>query len=921
MSVTLGAGKIKVGDKNIAIPNYELLSTTTSPVVPLLDIDSNYKYMAFTYNGYLTLATDATNLVAWYKCENYKDSTSNNFHMTGYYGGNMYPPVRNFTSATTVVSGQTHGNGTYNVTYSSGLNELSPYTLFNTGANSGGHWADGVNYTAGVYNGTQSFDGGTYKGEWVIIQMPVSIKLTKYSFLQRNGFSARAPNDFKIYGSNNNTTWDVLVDKRSITYTGLTYNETVNVDNYYTYYLLVVYKLVGNTAVTLNFDEWYIYGDEKIESTALHFANTISTDNGVLNNPYLLLHNTISNYVVIPSSLNIYNVYNNALTIGGSQIGITFTLWFKATGGASFARILDFSNNAIGTSATSYVYINKDSDSTNITFIILNSVYKTTGINFYDGTWRHIAWSIASDNKWYIYINGIVVSNGAITQAVPNTTYIRQFIGKSGNGDGYNIGGGIQDFRIYNTALTSTEVLALFNTSKQTSYIVDFSQSTICDILVVGGGGGGGQQNAGGGGAGGLVLIQNFQANGSYTINIGKGGAGGNGYGGNGSAGNNTTFVKSDNSVIITANGGGGGGGGAAWMPITATNGGSGGGGGWSSANGTQTQKSQTQIGIVSPVILNQFGENGGHGGGDGSSYPGGGGGGAGGSGATSASNTSGQNGGSGIDRVGTFIFSEKFASSIGDNGWFAGGGGSGGDDGSNDGYGNGGNGLYGGGGNGDGIGRGIHGINGTGGGGGSIRNPSTVLGGNGGSGIVIIRYLTSTPQWTYNSLNANTYYLGNVGIGTIAPKYNLHVVGETYSTTYSGGSKSFMINHPLNNNKMLYHGCVEGPRFDNIYRGKTMIMNGICEVNIDMECNTTGGMTQGTFVRLNTNPQLFLRNNMSFDKVKGKINGNIIKIECENTIDEIEVEWLVIGERCDRHVIDTRITNAEGRLICEHDI
>ena len=288
-----------------------------------------------------------------------------------------------------------------------------------------------------------------------------------------------------------------------------------------------------------------------------------------------------------------------------------------------------------------------------------------------------------------------------------------------------------------------------------------FTKSTTCDILIVGGGGGGGQQNAGGGGAGGLVLVQNLQANGSFTINVGKGGNGANGainVGGNGSVGNNSTFIKSDNSIIITANGGGGGGGGGASQPITATNGGSGGGGGWSSANGTQTQKSQSQIGVISPAIINQFGENGGHGGGDGNSYPGGGGGGAGGVGATSASNTTGQNGGPGIDRVGAFVFSQTFLSSVGDNGWFAGGGGSGGD-GASEGYGNGGSSLFGGGGNGDGIGRGINGINGTGGGGGSIRDPSSTLGGNGGSGIVIIRYLLGTIP-SNNLLTAEPIFL-----------------------------------------------------------------------------------------------------------------------------------------------------------------
>jgi hypothetical protein len=272
-------------------------------------------------------------------------------------------------------------------------------------------------------------------------------------------------------------------------------------------------------------------------------------------------------------------------------------------------------------------------------------------------------------------------------------------------------------------------------TENQTTYNLNIPQDTICDILLVAGGGGGGQQDAGGGGAGGLVLVQNILLSGLFTLNVGKGGGGGTTQS-KGDTGYNSTITKSDNSIIITANGGGGGGG----KLVDATNGGSGGGGRWAYVNGVQTQKSQTQIGISAPAILNQFGEDGGHGGGGGVSYPGGGGGGAGGPGATSGANETGQNGGLGIDRVGTYIFNKQFSSSIGDNGWFAGGGGSAG--GSSYGYGSGGNGLFGGGGNGDGVGRGINGIAGTGGGGGSVRGTSPSLGGNGGSGIIIIKFI-----------------------------------------------------------------------------------------------------------------------------------------------------------------------------------
>jgi hypothetical protein len=190
---------------------------------------------------------------------------------------------------------------------------------------------------------------------------------------------------------------------------------------------------------------------------------------------------------------------------------------------------------------------------------------------------------------------------------------------------------------------------------------------------------------------------------------------------------------------------------------------------------------------------------------------------------------------------------------------------------------------------------------------------------------LIIIRYprakTTYNAQWTYNTSNANVYHLGNVGIGTNNPTNALHVIGNTHSTTYSSGKKTFKIEHPLKLNKWLYHGCIEGPRFDNIYRGKKLITEGKAEIDIDRECNTTGGMTSGTFPALNTNYQLYLQNNQTYDVVKGSINGSTISIECENTTDEIEIDWLVVGERHDEHVISTPLTDSDGNLICEHNM
>ena len=130
-----------------------------------------------------------------------------------------------------------------------------------------------------------------------------------------------------------------------------------------------------------------------------------------------------------------------------------------------------------------------------------------------------------------------------------------------------------------------------------------------------------------------------------------------------------------------------------------------------------------------------------------------------------------------------------------------------------------------------------------------------------------------------------------------------------------SKGSGSFRIDHPLKpDTHQLVHSFIEGPQADLIYRGKLTLVNGKAQANID-EVST---MTEGTFEALCREVQCFTTNENGWDLVKGKVIGNIIHIESQNPNSTDEISWMVIGERKDKHMMDTEWTDEQGKVIVE---
>ncbi len=193
-----------------------------------------------------------------------------------------------------------------------------------------------------------------------------------------------------------------------------------------------------------------------------------------------------------------------------------------------------------------------------------------------------------------------------------------------------NIGYGSGTYDIYTSSIDDTNITysginSTLNTVAANSdyaYItfpnngtLTVNSSIICDILVVGGGGGGGSLAGPGGGAGALIYKTNYNfPSGSYTINIGAGGAGGANSGKNpGLNGGDTSIINNTTSTtLFLAKGGGGGSAGGAQSNAdtgtdTSHNGNDGGSGGGGYKSGTGGLKVTTNI----PQDNDVYGNNG----------------------------------------------------------------------------------------------------------------------------------------------------------------------------------------------------------------------------------------------------------------------------------------------------------------------
>jgi hypothetical protein len=144
---------------------------------------------------------------------------------------------------------------------------------------------------------------------------------------------------------------------------------------------------------------------------------------------------------------------------------ITIATWFKVNSTLGYQRIFD-----IGTSETSGMYLTPNYDKTGHLHFTLRmdpnrEDIDATGTAIPTGVWEHVALVLDSSGG-RLYLNGVQVgTTTAMTMLAPELGATpNNWIGRSEFSENPYLDGAIDEFRIYNRALSAAEILALAGT-------------------------------------------------------------------------------------------------------------------------------------------------------------------------------------------------------------------------------------------------------------------------------------------------------------------------------------------------------------------------------------------------------------------------------------------------------------------------
>ncbi len=231
-----------------------------------------------------------------------------------------------------------------------------------------------------------------------------------------------------------------------------------------------------------NLVAWYKFNGDYLDSSGnghnLTNVGTVIQSTQVIEGQAVEFDST--DYLEFPATINPYTIWNGK--------GITFSCWVRFTAQETWGSLIffqtDVSNNTgIGfwiktTPVGSIVAIYLRVDSTIFQYGDANTPL-IANLN----VWRHFVLCVGISGKMDVYLDNVRI-NGTETANIPNLTYNARYINR-GRGDLGTWDGQMDDFRIYNRALSAADVSLLYNKTYSippNTYTLNFPVPTIADI-------------------------------------------------------------------------------------------------------------------------------------------------------------------------------------------------------------------------------------------------------------------------------------------------------------------------------------------------------------------------------------------------------------------------------------------------------
>jgi len=210
-------------------------------------------------------------------------------------GGALYPPGP-MTSASTALSGYAYGNGTY-IASGTELNAFgpNPWTVFDASISTYIETPNSYSSSSPfAYSNTSPYafsntiaDGSTtYNGVWLQLQLPSAIILEYYSLVSSPGGVNRSPGTWRVFGSNDGTTWLTIDSQSSITtWASPQVFKTFYLSplpTAYSWFRLSVQNLGANGSI-LNVGQWNLYGKPPVPAMSILGGDVTIASGGGLN--------------------------------------------------------------------------------------------------------------------------------------------------------------------------------------------------------------------------------------------------------------------------------------------------------------------------------------------------------------------------------------------------------------------------------------------------------------------------------------------------------------------------------------------------------------------------------------------------------------------------------------------------------------